>query len=142
MRKSAVVFCAAAFWMAAFAFPEDWFAPDVPDGFWKGDIAEATVVGTTKEEGEVHIQLDQSGYSAKFEEIIEIYSKDKDTLYLAFVLQSMYEALQAQVMVFNMAESLDRLFSCTGIKITTDGGHVFTARFIGGTLRNTITGGQ
>ena len=121
---------------AAFAAPEDWYAPI---GWWQGGIeGEADVVaeinGVTKT---YHCVVDENGYSADLEFLIDTFSKDIPKIAL-WNLHAMYEALQAQVMVYNMAENLDRLFSVRGITITPENGHPYTITLIRGTLGDAI----
>lgn len=104
--------------------PADWYTPE---GGWSGGNAgEATVYTEVGgESGDVKFQVDENGKSTEFQAIID--QTKNITVKLAY--QAIYEALQAQVMVRNMAKSLDTLLFTKGIQITPQGGQAYTIRF-------------
>lgn len=115
MRLS-VAFAAAVAAISAISAPEDWYTPK--GGWLAGDAGAATVVIGGKD---VRYDVGYDGISLDLLKKINEYQCE-GAYELANALQTLQEALQAQIMVRNMAENLNDLFTGGNAEISaTDG---------------------
>ena len=135
MRKSAIAACALALAFCGMGDmnPEDWYAPA---GFWKGGIegeatirypmpgGPVTITAQVDEKGnspELDMLIEHASYMAEHDEDIWMRTRWRD---VCNSLKALYEGLQAQVMLFNIAENVNKMFKGGEVVYTDEDGNV------------------